>query len=741
MAKSKVIKLGDRNNPEIEKVVELLVGASGTQFFTGFFNISDADEYVQDLKGIRALETFNRMRRGDGQVKLALLALTHPIVNAQWKIQPAGDPEKDDPSTPQEEEAAKYISQWIFDDSFQWEQFLRQALSFFWAGFSLFEKLYVYDGKFIKPKKLSQRLQTTIVEWDVKEEELIQVRQYIPAGKTARQVWIPAQKLVMFVYDREGDDFRGQSALRAAYKHWFYKDTFYRIQGMQIERWALGVPKISQTDSIVSNPNKTKAIDMAKNLRAHEKGYAFVPKGFELELLDSGTAKMIEPQGAIDHHNKSILKAIMAQFLELGIDDTGSRAVGKELKDFYLMGLSFAANYVCEVLKNQMFKELTEWNFGQGVRPPRLVFEGIQPMDLELLSRSYSQLVTSGSVTMDDPTEAYIRKQVGMPKQDQTTARKKVDPLQGDPTENQTEDPDAKKSKVKATSEKGTAASYSESYTSQGMEADTWIHLWRPLRPTEECLALREIVGRLDDTKERLVKITKRARASVLDEIIEQANQAVLSKNPVAAQKIDYSESVRKELVSEVAPLLKEILEYGYDQVLKELGRQRTTMASIEDLSDAEIAVILKKYLKAQTDQFSEKTLDILVDRLRIAASNAIRSGEWNIDEIRKDIETISENTIRRFGGGLLSDAFGIGRREAAEDKKEEIDYAEYSAILDNNTCFPCSELDGEEFDLGSTDYLRNSPPLPQCDSVASGYNMCRCIWVYVSKEEKAPQA
>lgn len=728
----------DKNS---EKELELLIGASGTQFFKGFYNISDTNEYVVDLKGQKAIQTYNRMRKSDPQVKLALLSLTHPIVDAYWTIEPAGDPAKGDNPSPQEVEAAELINEWWFNGDFKWESTLRQVLSFFWAGFSVFEKVYVYDGKYIKLKKLAQRLPDTIVEWKVENEELIAIKQYIAAGETARQVWIPSEKVVMFVFDQEGEDYRGQSALRAAYKPWYYKDTIQRIQAMQIERWSLGIPKITQTDAVIGNSSKNKAIEMVQNLRAHEKGYAYVPKGFELDLLDSGSAKMIDPQPAINYHDASILKCIMAQFLELGQTETGARSLGETLKDMCLMGLSFSADYVAEVMNHGPIKELTFFNFGAGVRPPVLKCSGIQSVDFELLSRAYASLTTSGAIEMDDPTEAHIRNQLGLPAKDVDTARAKPQPQIPNQNTPAKKEPEEKEDPKKAVGKGGKKLSASVETASVGYEAGTYLYFWRQLRPNEECIALREIVGRIDDTKERLVKATRSAREKVVAELIAQAEAAVAAKNATAAQKMDYSEDVRKELINDVLPLLKETIEYGYEQVVKELGRQRIKFASMPDLSDAEMAVIMKRYFKAQSDQFSEKVLDILVDRFRIASMNAIRTGGWDISAIRNDVESISENTVRRFGGGILNDAFAAGRNEAAQEMKKDIAYVEYSAILDGSQCYACQDLDGKQFEFDSAEYLENSPPLPSCESTASGYNLCRCIWVYVGKEESAPQA
>jgi hypothetical protein len=52
-----------------------------------------------------------------------------------------------------------------------------------------------------------------------------------------------------------------------------------------------------------------------------------------------------------------------------------------------------------------------------------------------------------------------------------------------------------------------------------------------------------------------------------------------------------------------------------------------------------------------------------------------------------------------------------------------------YSALLDPNTCDPCSEADGQE---GETPDDIPDVPNPDCD----GGDKCRCVHVYVFSDE-----
>jgi len=53
-----------------------------------------------------------------------------------------------------------------------------------------------------------------------------------------------------------------------------------------------------------------------------------------------------------------------------------------------------------------------------------------------------------------------------------------------------------------------------------------------------------------------------------------------------------------------------------------------------------------------------------------------------------------------------------------------------YSSVLDETTCEPCRHLDGEVFEVGSSDYFNNQPGA-QCD----GGTRCRCIYIGVTEE------
>ena len=749
------------------------IGQSGTLIYEGYYNLKDELEYVSELIDARAIDTYNRMRRSDGQVALALRALENPILNAEWSLHPPGDPAQDDQPTPEELEQTKKINDWIFGEEFQLTETLRQILSMFWAGFSVFEKLYsVNEDGLVVVKKLAPRLQNTIKEWKIDEEGNIeQIRQVIFGGKNPVDVWIPGHKLVVFTYQKEGDDYRGISALRAAYKHWFHKDFFYRVDAMKNERWGLGIPVIKEEDTISPSGRKSSLIEAVENMRAHEQGYLYLPRGYTVEMLDGGSGKMIDLMPSIQHHDAQILKTIMAQFLELGMTETGARSLGETLKNQYLMSLQQVANYVAETLNKHVIKPIVKLNFGDMARTPYLCAKGIQAEDMGIISQAVNALGNSGLISKGPKIEGYFRDILGIPMEDEeyleeqaelerkrTEAMSQLTNPSNPDEENQEEEKedqedlkdeadDSKEEQGKIEAKErphvhgpnckhGIQNAEAPPFTPLGMESATIIEFWRPLRPHEEHLSLRSIAGKLDDAREQIVRDTRDARDRLVNELMPQIAEAYQKASPILAAKIDYSDELADTLEKEVENVLWDVYTYGYQQVNTELARQTKRIKNVFPFADTATEKFKKARELIATHAFTtrEISLDKVVDLARSIALTAARTGIFNPSDARKELEQFSENRVRDAGGYVVNDSHSMGRDEAMRERKDEIAYVEYSAILDQNTCDNCYELDqkNERYEVGSPEFEQYTPPLFSCE----GKGRCRCIWVVVHKDE-----
>jgi len=83
-----------------------------------------------------------------------------------------------------------------------------------------------------------------------------------------------------------------------------------------------------------------------------------------------------------------------------------------------------------------------------------------------------------------------------------------------------------------------------------------------------------------------------------------------------------------------------------------------------------------------------------------------------------------------------LTGRSGAAKRMLKEAKAKGMDnpriVAEYSSVMEENTCDPCADADGTRAFVGSNNYNRISPP-----HLCEGGDRCRCIWSYILPSEK----
>jgi hypothetical protein len=317
----------------------LEIGDSGTRILDGIIN----EEYNTKLQADRGITVYDEMRKSDGTVRAAVQAVTLPVRSATWYVKPASEDAAD-------VEIADFVTAALFEElQFTFDDFLRQALLSLPYGVMVFEKVFdirEVDGKTrIVWQKLAPRLPRSIRKWAIAGDEF-GITQSTSDGRT---VEIPGDKLLIFVNDMEGDNWWGTSILRAAYKHWFIKNTIYKIDAIAFERQGLGVPYVKLPESYTER-DRQKAEDILKNLRANSQAYIIEPHDYDIGFKDMMSDKTRDPQNSLAHHNREIMKSVLAQFLELGATGAtgsgGSRALSEDHSDLFLQATESYARSV-----------------------------------------------------------------------------------------------------------------------------------------------------------------------------------------------------------------------------------------------------------------------------------------------------------------------------------------------------------------------------------------------------------
>ena len=378
------------------------LGGTGTIFVGG---IISGEEYNSDLAGIKGLQTIDQMRKGDATVSASLKAIKLPIRAANWFIEPASDDPKD-------VEIADFIKQNLFEEmTITWSDFLRQSLLHLDYGRMVFEIVYkqLEDGK-IGWHKFAPRLPSTIFKWQTQDKQ-DGVTQLLPSGG---EVSIPIEKLIIFVNDKEGDNWEGISILRQAHKNWYIKEQLYKIDALSFERQGLGIP-YTKPPIGASEQDRNKAVELVKNLRANEEGHVEIPEGWDFGFMDmkGNTLRNIMP--SIMHHDRQIVKNVLAQFLELGASGaSGSFALSQDQSRLFLLSLQSVAKHITEAINKFAIPRLIELNFDVK-EYPKLNFSKIGQVDFDKLSTALQRLTQAGVLTPDEDLEIHIRETMELP--------------------------------------------------------------------------------------------------------------------------------------------------------------------------------------------------------------------------------------------------------------------------------------------------------------------------------------
>lgn len=414
--------------PQIKEIVlhTEAIGTTGIENYSGYYY----EDYLNKMRGKDRADTFDRMYRSDYQSKGLIGAVTGPIKEAKWSIEPY---RTDDPEFEKDAELVRYCLMEGMDKPFS--QFISEALSVVKHGHALFEMIdrVTFHPEFgaingLKTMKfISQR---TIERWnfDPETEDMLNVSQYA-FGDTGKVVDIPADFLVVFTLDKEGINYEGISMLRPCYGNWKRKDTITKLNIIGIEKFAVPTAVGTIPEGKQNTADYGKFENALKAWTSHQKGYIIKPEGWSVDFNNN----VYDPQKvetSIDNEDKRMAKAFIANFLELGINGFGSQSLSVDLSDFFLNGITHIAKAViAEEITRCVIPRLVKMNRGPRPGYPKLKVSGINDKAGLEFARVLNLLVPSKVITPDDKLEKHARTLYDMPEMSEE-GRRDVTPAQ-----------------------------------------------------------------------------------------------------------------------------------------------------------------------------------------------------------------------------------------------------------------------------------------------------------------------
>lgn len=368
----------------------------------------------------QALRVYEQMARNDASVDVSLRAAKTPVMGATFYIEAFDD-------KPENQDIAEFTSFNILEGLSQpFLIVLQDVLTMYEAGFSILEPVWeqrewaprrtgANRRRYTMLKKLAPRPASTISEFiydDTGGPVGVKQMKILEGGRT-EEVEIPIEKLIIFTFNRSGGNLEGKSLLRTAYKHWYYKDNLYKIDAIQKERHALGIPKATLQPGY-KQKDVDAAWELVRNLRTNEEAGMVLPPEMDVEFVKF-QGELVSVIDSIEHHEGRILLNVMVQFLLLGLSMGGGRATSGSHLDMFHKSLRYVGNMICDFFNLYLIPRLVVYNFNTQEFPRMRVRNIGEGRDMQMWASAMANLASRNLITLDLETEQWVREQIDAP--------------------------------------------------------------------------------------------------------------------------------------------------------------------------------------------------------------------------------------------------------------------------------------------------------------------------------------
>ncbi len=404
------------------------LGRVGMNRWGGHFR----EEFLTELQGRRGIQAYREMSENDDIIGAVLYAIELLIRQATWDVQPGGDSTKD-------KEAAEFVRSCMDDMTDTWTDTISEILSFLTFGWSAHEIVYKrragnsrdprlkskYTDGLIGWQKLPIRAQETLYEWKYDDSDNLTGLVQMPPPDYGI-IEIPVEKLLLFRTKSRKANPEGRSILRNAYRDWYFKRRIQEIEGIGVERDLAGFPTLTAPEGINiwddEDPEmlrmRAAAERLVQNIRRDSMEGIVMPAGWQLSLLSTGSRRQFDTNAIIERYDARIAMTVLADFVLLGHQNTGSWALSSDKTELFSMAIGSYLDIICEVFNNQGITRLIDLNgeHFKGITDyPYLTHGDVESQDLEKLGAFLTAATGSGVLIPDEGIEDYVREAAGFP--------------------------------------------------------------------------------------------------------------------------------------------------------------------------------------------------------------------------------------------------------------------------------------------------------------------------------------
>lgn len=415
------------------------LGATGLKRSGGYLD----EEFLPQLRGRKAVQVYKEMSENDPLVGALIFTVDRLLRNVEWRVEPAGKSKED-------KDAARLVETCMDDMSHTWGDFISEVLSSLVYGWSWHEIVYKrrvspwekdptkksqYTDNMVGWRKMPIRAQETLLRWVFDESgDCIAMTQLAPPHY--KTTVLPMDRSLLFRYRHHKGSPEGMSMLRNAYRPWYMKKRLEEFEAVGVERDLAGLPIVKlPAEFLRARPGseQAKTVEafkrMVKSVRRDEQEGIVFPMAYDqdtkqplysFELMGGGGGRAFNTDGIIKRYEERILMTVLADFIMVGHQATGSYSLHTDKTGIFRTSLNSIAENIADTLNRHAIPRLFLANGWKPANLPKIVPSDVDSPDISQLASFMQSMAGTGVTWFPDPTlENFIRDAARLPKLDE----------------------------------------------------------------------------------------------------------------------------------------------------------------------------------------------------------------------------------------------------------------------------------------------------------------------------------
>ena len=397
------------------------LGQTGLKRTSGIID----EEFLPALKGRKAIKIYNEMWRNNSTVSSLIFAITHLLSQVKWTV-------VSEDRTPEGEEAVQFLESVMDDMSQSWSDTIEEILTCTVFGWSYHEIVYKrrvgpwekkpshrskYTDGLIGWRKLPIRAQETLHRWVFDKNGGIQGMVQI-AAPNYEQRYLPVEKCLLFRVGTHKNSPEGVSLLRGSYRPWYWLKRMEEMEAIAVERDMAGMPVARIPARLMNskNPEDKKMFEafkkLVKDVRRDEHNGLVIPSDvhettkhplYDFELMSSSGSHTMDTSNIIQRLKTEILSAVLADFIMLGTNTTGSYAMHVDKTGIFRQALNSIIETIADVFNRHAIPRLFEMNSWKPDELPKFKPSPVENPNLAELASFMSSMASLGEQWFPDP--------------------------------------------------------------------------------------------------------------------------------------------------------------------------------------------------------------------------------------------------------------------------------------------------------------------------------------------------